>query len=201
MDIGKKQIIASSLIFLLLLSFAFLDIGLYSSNTNSDSSTGASSYGDVELRSDYNDIILYVHQEDSLDAKAEEEIVNALEMQGFSVTLTHDIRDDYGSPFAYVNIVESHLSYTPVYSSSEITLQFGLSSSGRTEYLDINGTGKNGPIVFTYDGTVPYQLIVEGDIDLHDETRGLFSYKAYRKHIAQEIARYTSEGFESQIKM
>lgn len=196
----KKQIIAISIIILILFSFAFLDIGLRSSNHNSDYSISASSAGNDDYRTDYSDIILYVHQEDSFDERMENELITALETKGFSLILTDEIKDDYGSPFAFVNIVDRKMSYTPFYSKADVDILFGFSSSGKSEYLDVVGSGEFKPIKFISNTTNPYQLIVQGNIGLYDETKGLFTYISYQNHIAQEVAQSVAEGLDSQIR-
>jgi hypothetical protein len=200
MDFSKKQIIAISLILLVVFSFSFLDIGLRFSDHNSDSSIGTSSAGDDDHRTDYNDIILYVHHEDGFDERLEEELVTALETRGYSVTLTDEIEDDYGSAFAFVNIVDRNLFYTPFYSKSDVDILFGFTSSGKAEFLDIVGSGEVKTVVFRTDETTPYQMLVQGNVGLHDLTKGLFSYRSYQNHIAREIARSTAEGLDFQIR-
>ncbi|WP_406661813.1 hypothetical protein V7O66_04660 [Methanolobus sp. ZRKC3] len=200
MDFSKRQIIGISLILLVMFSFAFLDIGLYSSNENSDSSISASSAGDDGYRPDYNDIILYVHQEDSFDERVEKELITALETKGLSVTLTDEIKDDYSLPFAFVNIIDRKMLYTPVYSKSDIDVLIGFSSAGKSEYLDVVGSGELKTVVFRTDATNPYQLLVQGNIGLYDETKGLFTYRSYQNHIAQEVAESAADALDSQIR-
>lgn len=199
MNLNKKHIIALSAIILILLSFTFLDVGIRSSNTNADSSTSAYSSGEPEnLLSNY--IILYVNQENGFDAIVEKQLIASLEESGYSVTLTDEIKDDYSSQFVFVNVIGMNTLYTPVYSTSNIGVLFGFSSTGKTQYLDIEGSDDVETVVLSSNDTNSYQLLAQGDISLYDETKGLFTYRSYQTYLAEEIAKYVVSGLNAQLK-
>ncbi|WP_094226998.1 hypothetical protein [Methanolobus psychrotolerans] len=199
MNFNRTQIIAVSVIIVLLLSFTFLDIGLKSSNTNADSTTSAYSSGEPESLLSSN-IILYVHQENGFDRILEKRIVTALEETGYSVTLTYEIKEDYGSQFAFVNVVDLTMFYTPTYSKCNADILFGFSSTGRTQSLDIEGSDKVKTVVFSSNDTDDYQLLAQGNIGLSDVTKGIFTYRSYQNHLAEEIAKSVASGLDSQLK-
>ena len=199
MNFSRKQIIAASVITLLLLSFAFLDIGVKSSITNADSTTSAYSSGEPENLFS-RDIILYVDLENGFDTMLEKQLITTFEETGYSVTLTDEIKDDYSSQFVFVNVIDMDMFYTPLYSKSDVDAMFGFSSTGKTKYLDIEGSGDREAVVFSSEDEDNYQLLAQGDITLYDETKGVFAYKFYQNHIASEIARSVVSGLDSQLK-
>jgi hypothetical protein len=199
LNFSRKPIIAASVIILLLLSFAFLDIGVKSSITNADSTTSAYSSGEPEnLLS--RDIILYVDQENGFDTMLKKQLIIAFEETGYSVTLTDEIKDDYSSQFVFVNVIDLNMFYTPLYSKSDVDVMFGFSSTGKTKYLDIEGSGDRKTVVFSSEDEDDYQLLAQEDITLYDETKGVFTYKSYQNHIASEIAKSVASGLDSQLK-
>ncbi|WP_407356461.1 hypothetical protein [Methanolobus sp. WCC5] len=191
--------ILSAIALLLILSMSFLDAGIRSSSTSAESSVSAYSTGNPDNLL-YNDIILYVHREEALDTKLETELVEAFEENGISVTLSDEIKDDYGSQFVFVNIIDVARMYTPVYSKSDIDIRFGFSSSGKTEYLDIEGQNADRTVVFSSDGIDSYQLLIQGNMHLKDETKGLYTYRSYQDHIARELANTVASELASRIK-
>ncbi|MDK2826708.1 MAG: hypothetical protein PWQ44_1888 [Methanolobus sp.] len=194
----RKYVVIVLLIVLALVSVTYLDIGLKSSITSSDSSVSAYSSGNkTDLSSD---IILYVHQQNANTNILEKELVSSLEEYGYSVTVVNEIKDDYASQFAFVNIVSISRSYTPVYSSSDSQVRFGFSSTGETKYLDITGKDTQKTVVFSSNDGYSYNLLIRGDITLHDKTKGLFTYRSYQNHIEKEIAKSVASQLDSQLR-
>lgn len=191
--------IISIVILLTLFTFAFLDIGAYSSKN--DSGSVISAYSSSNATGPLSgDIILYVSPEDALNAGLKEELVRAFENIGYSVTLTNELKDDYGSQFMFVNISDTNIMYTPVYSSSDIKVRSGFSSSGKTQYLDVEGLEEGRTVVFSSNGTDGYQLLIRGEITFRDETKGLFTYRSYQHHLAGDIARSVAQALDPYIK-
>ncbi|MDG6244103.1 MAG: hypothetical protein QCH31_06885 [Methanolobus sp.] len=178
---------------------SLLDAGIRSSSSSADSSVSTYSIGNPDNLL-YTDILLYVHKEGSLDIRLETELVKAFEENGLSVTITDEIKDDYGSQFVFVDTIDVSKTYTPVYSKSDMHVRFGFSSSGRTEYLDIEGQNLGKPVVFSSDGTEGYQLLIQGDMHLQDESKGLFTYRSYENHIVRETANSVASELSSHIK-
>ncbi|NPE27480.1 hypothetical protein HNV12_05750 [Methanococcoides sp. SA1] len=199
MEFSKKQITIFLIIFSIFFSFAFLYFGLGSSASHVYADISTNITGDIENFSN-GDIILYVHQEDSFDSVVEKELVTALEKEGFSVTVTDELKDDYSSPFLFVNSTVSTFSYTPVYSKSDTDILFGFSSSGETKYLDLKGSGNTKVVELLVDDTNDSQLLIQGNIGLYTEMKGLFTYKHYQNHLAREIAENLAGDLDSQIR-
>ncbi len=204
MSITKKYILIVSVIILILLSFIYLDAGIKSSNTVSDSSVNAYTINSKSNETSdilySNSILLYIDQDNSPDLMMEDELIAAFEDYGYSVTLTNEIKDDYGSQFAFINILEMTDYYTPVYSTSEMNVLFGYSSTGRTKYLDITGSARDEPVVFSSSEVEDRVLLVQGDISLRDETQGFFTYRSYRNHLAKETAKAVASGLDAQLE-
>ncbi|WMW22872.1 hypothetical protein RE476_03345 [Methanolobus mangrovi] len=199
MNFSRKLIITASAIILLLLSFAFLDIGVKSSITNAESTTSAYSSGETENLLSI-DIILYLDQENGFDTMVEKQLITTFEETGYSVTLTDEIKDDYSSQFVFVNVIDMNMFYTPLYSKSYVDVMFGFSSTGKTKYLDIEGSGDRKAVVFSSEDEDDYQFLAQGDVTLYDETKGIFTYNSYQNHIAREIARSVASELDSQLK-
>jgi hypothetical protein len=186
------------LVVLALVSVTYIDIGIKSSVTNSDSSISAYSSGNkTDLSSD---ITLYVHQENGNTDVLEKELVGFFEEYGYSVIIVNEIKDNYESQFAFVNIVSTNKYYTPVYSSSDTQVRFGFSLTGKTEYLDITGKDTQETVVFSSNDGYAYNLLIRGDTTLHDKTKGLFTYRSYQNHIQSEIANSVVSHLDSQLK-
>ncbi|AFV22307.1 hypothetical protein Mpsy_0094 [Methanolobus psychrophilus R15] len=199
MDHDRKTLILFSLILLIAFTVTFLDIGAYKNENSSDSAISAYSSGNATSISS-GDIILYLPPEEGMEVRMEKELVKAFENLGYSVTFTDELKDDYGSQFAFVNVLDTRILYTPVYSSSDIDVIFGYSSSGKTQYLDVEGLDERRTVVFSSNGTDGYQLLVQGNICFHDETKGLFTYRSYHNHLADEVARSVAQALDSQIR-
>jgi hypothetical protein len=193
----RKYTILVFLVVLALVSAIYLDIGLKSSATSSDSSASACSSGNKTDLS--NDIILYIHQDNENTDQLEKELVSSLEEYAYSVTVVDEIKDDYASQFAFVNIISISKSYTPVYSSSDSKIIFGFSSTGKTQYLDITGADPRKTVVFSSNDGYAYELLIQGDITLYDKTKGLFTYRSYQNHITKEIANSVASQLDSQL--
>ena len=188
MEFSKKQIAIFLIISLLLFSFAFQDFGFGSSATHTDPIIHFNSTGNIGNFSSGN-IILYVHQDDTFDSMVEIELITALEKKGFSVTVIDELKDDYGSPFIFVKSTGETFSYTPIYSKSDVAVQFGFSSSGETKCLDLEGFGDMKALNLSLDNTNDYQLLMQGNISLYNEMTGFFTYKHYQNHLARKVAR------------
>lgn len=199
MEFSKKQITIFLIIFSIFFSFAFQDFGLGSSASHVYPDISANITGDIGNFSN-GDIILYVHQENNFDSVVERELITALEKEGFSVTVTDELKDDYSSPFLFVNSTVSTFSYTPVYSKSDADILFGFSSSGETKYLDLKGSGNTKAVELSLDDTNDYQLLIQGNIDLYTEMKGFFTYKHYQNYLARIIARSVAGNLDSQIR-
>lgn len=199
MTSDRKTLIAAIIIFMALLIFAFLDIGAYSSNTATDSSVSSYSSGNATSPLS-GDVVLYVSREDAFDVIVGKEMVRELENLGYSVILTDELKDDYGSQFAFVNVLDVRMLYTPVYASSEADVTFGYSSSGKTGFLDIEGSDNRKAVVFSSASAHDYQLLVQGNMVFHDETKGLFTYKSYQHHLAGEFASSVAVSLDSHIR-
>ncbi|MDK2830611.1 MAG: hypothetical protein PWQ75_363 [Methanolobus sp.] len=187
MEFSKKQITTFIIISFFLFSFAFLDLGLGSSASYKSPDISANFTGNIE-NFFYGDIILYVHQDEIFDSIVERELITALEKGGFSVTVTDELRDDYGSPFIFVKSTVGTFSYTPIYSNSDVYVQFDFSASGETKYLDLEGFGNMKAVELSLDDKNDYPLLIQGNISLYNEMTGLFTYKHYQNHLARKIA-------------
>lgn len=198
MSLIRKYAFLVLLIVLALVSVIYLDIGLKSSATNSDSSVSAYSIGNKTDLS--GNLILYVHQDNEDIDVLEKKVVNSLEEYGYSVTVVDEIKDDYASQFTFVNVISISKSYTPVYSSSDTQVRFGFSSTGKTQYIDITGKDTQKTVVFSSSDVDDSELLIQGDINLHDETKGLFTYRSYQNHIESEIANSVASQLDSQLK-
>lgn len=199
MDLDKKYIITFSVIIMIVLAFAYLDAGVKSSNINANSATSTYSFGETESFSS-NDVLLYVHEGNSFDSILEKKLLGSFEDNGYSVTLTDRVKEDHGSRFVFVNVTGMDMVYTPVYSRSDVDVFFGFSSSGRTKYLDINGTDDRKTVVFSSEDVDGYQLLARGNMDIQDVTKGIFTYRSYRNYIAGEIASSVTKELTTQIK-
>ncbi len=195
----NKSITIAAIVLLLILAFAFLDPGIRTSATYSDSVVSSYSIGSPEgiMR---NDITLYVHQEEPLDGLLQKELHDALEDAGFSVTIADDILDRYDSQFVFVRIIDTKKMYTPIYSGTEMDIRFGFSSTGKTRYMNIEGEEIDRPIVFTSDDTGDKELLIIGRISMEDRTKGLFTYRAYDNHISAEIAKSVASELDPHTK-
>lgn len=187
MEFSKKQMTTFLIISFVLFSFVFLDLGFGSSASYKSPDISANFTGNIESFFD-GDVILYVHQDDTFDSIVERELINALEKEGFSVTVTDELKDDYGSPFIFVKSTVGTFSYTPIYSKSDVDVYFGFPSSGETEYLDLEGFDNMKAVELPLDDTNDYPLLIQGNISLFNEMTGLFTYKHYQNHLARKIA-------------
>ncbi len=189
--INKKILISAAavVIFLAVLSFAYLDFGMSSSENAANSNTGAYSTGNGTDNAPEN-IFLFVEKNQMYDEALSKKISKQLESEGFDVSVASDsgLQADYPYPALFVSITDEDISYTPFSAESDIDVTYVYSSTGSSEYFwKFRESDDNVPVVFT-SSEHRNVLLIRGSIELSDRTQGLFSARYYERHVADSIA-------------
>lgn len=196
-----KKIFLALLVFAVILSsFYILDFRAAQSKTQANS--GVSTYSSDNPEIDFpGRIHLYIEGDDALIGHLKEKFREDLEAVGMEVIVVDAVEEKYGSQALLVNVTEDDWLYTPVYSSSKLNLVFFYTSTGEdTKYFEQFKTG-NRTVVFTNDGSLRGEKLMDGKIELQDSTKGIVSLKAYRKHLAEEAAGKTVEQLLQQVSV
>lgn len=189
--INKKILISAAavVIFLAVLSFAYLDFGISSSENVVDSNAGTYSTGNGTNNVPGN-IILFVEKNQMYDEVLSKKISKQLESEGFDVSVISDLylQADYSYPALFVSVTGGDVSYTPLSAESDIDVTYVYSSTGSSEYFwKFRESDDNVPVVFT-SSEHRNVLLIRGSIELSDRTQGLFSARYYERHVADSIA-------------
>jgi|GEM_PF-966478 len=201
--INKKILIpvSAAVILLVVLSFAYLDFGISSSENVVNSNAGTYSTGNGTDNVPGN-IILFVEKNQIYDEVLSKKISKQLESEGFDVSIVSDLdlQADYSYPALFVSVTDGDVSYTPLSAESDIDVMYVYSSTGSSEYFwKFRASDDNTPAVVTFNGEHRNMLLIRGSIDIRDRTQGLFSARYYERHLADSIAEEVVKNVRSNL--
>ncbi len=181
---ARSRALLASMVLLLALVFAFavVDFRTMESRTTADSSVGTAQANNASAPVG-GPIQLVVIGDGPVAERLEPALVTQLESRWGPFELAAEPASSFDGPVLVLAVRESVLRYNPVTPSARVTLDFAFVGSG-------NGTvarqlvSEDGGIVLTDQD--PY--VVQGDIMVRDESRGLVSLPGYRSHVTERLA-------------
>ena len=105
------------------------------------------------------------------------------ECVGGGIVQDEELKDRYDAQVIIVDLFDRKVSYTPFYSSANLTAFSFYSSNG-----NVSWRSKEDPVTFVMPES-EQGLWMRSKIRRVDKTRGIISLKAYEKHLAEEIAK------------
>ena len=168
---------------LLLLGVAFTTLSFQAmeSRTAADASVGTAQSNDATAPLD-RPLQLVVLGEGPVADRLGPALESRLSSRVVDVELADEPAAAYPGPVLVVGVNES-LAYNPVTPRARVTLEFGFVGSGNGTLASQFATGDQ-PMVLT--NRDPY--VVQGDVTLRDESRGVVSLPAYRAHVTDRLA-------------
>ena len=183
----SKVVLALLLVIIIVFfTFSFLDFRAITSETVTHSREITTSIGQpkIDLASG---LYVYVDGEDGLTKELRSGLTEKLRQGGIEVLKTGSLEEKYDRQVLVVAILDREVSYNPVYPSATIELFFVYSSSGNTACFKAFKGGEQAADLSRGESGED-ELLMRGELNLTDTTKGIISHKAYQKHIAAEIA-------------
>ncbi len=127
------------------------------------------------------DLALYVAAEEDLAAALREELESRLEKTPAfeEVELLRSRPEKTDRPVLVVEVGGGDALWTPLYARSALPVKVAYASDGETGWIG------QMPVVMPLGRA---RVRVEGKLQLQEETRGITSYRAYRRMLGQQIA-------------
>ena len=143
--------------------------------------TGSSGQPKIDLASG---LYVYVDGKDGLTKELRSGLTERLRQGGIKVLETKSLEERYDRQVFIVTILDGGVSYNPVYPSTAIEIYLFYSSSGNITCFDAFKDEKETTFICESDRD---ELLMGGELNLTDATKGIVSYKAYQKYITAEI--------------
>jgi len=168
-------------------AFLFLDLRAATSRTNVDSQVNSHSIGEpkIELASGLH---IYVEGKDDFASRLRAVLTEKFREDKIKTLNSESLEAKYDGQVLAVAILNRSVSYNPFYPSASLGVLFTYSSSGNTTYFNTLKSGKSTVANLSTDKSGEGELLIEGRLNLTDNTNGIISLKAYQKHLAEEIA-------------
>lgn len=115
------------------------------------------------------------------------------ECVGAGILRDDELKDRYDAQVLVVDLFKRHVSYMPFYATANLTAFSFYSSNGI-----ISWRTKEDPVVMVM-AESEEGLWMRSKINKIDSTRGIISLKAYKKHLAGEIAKVVINELEKHI--
>ena len=189
---GKRKLIAALVVVLLVafgVSLVYLDFGLFRSESAVASHAATFSFTEPEpVLSGV--VYLYVEGNDPLNKALEAELKQKLRGIYSEVRSFGNLKAQFDCPVVAVYVIREDLFYTPFYAKADAEVLYVFSNSGSTRYFRDFFMAKFGapePVV-NFSSTDGPQLVEKGSITVRTSMRGLFSLKASRRPLAENVA-------------
>lgn len=192
----NQVVIIAILCFLFLIGMVALDLHLAFSNTNADHQTSKYSLGfnAGEAAPRVKNISFYVDGSGVFLDRLRKELAVDLSNNPAFLGNAQSIKErtlNIENPILVVEIRSKSLLWTPVYSRSELSIDFGYSSTGdiRWKYDDKDVVEmQESPSVF-----------VEGDVIIQDKSFGFMTWRGYQNLLAEIAARHINTTLAQQL--
>jgi len=195
--VRKNQVVIIAILcFLFLIGMVALDLHLAFSNTNADHQTSKYSLGfnAGEAAPRVKNISFYVDGSGVFLDRLRKELAVDLSNNPAFLGNAQSIKErtlNIENPILVVEIRSKSLLWTPVYSRSELSIDFGYSSTGdiRWKYDDKDVVEmQESPSVF-----------VEGDVIIQDKSFGFMTWRGYQNLLAEIAARHINTTLAQQL--
>lgn len=172
-------------------AFLFLDFKAAISGTKFESAViNTSSTAPVNLSGG---LYVYMMEDDDLTQELRYSLINNLSEKWSGILEANSLEKNYDRQVLIVNLRNREISYNPFYPSARVETIFYYSPSGDT----INFKAfKDGWPHYSY--FEKNETVLVGRLNLTDTTIGVVSLKAYRKYLAEEIAKNIIQKLPSQ---
>jgi hypothetical protein len=189
---GKKRIIAALVVVLLVafgVSLVYLDFGLFRSESSVTSQAATFSFMEPEpVLSGV--VYLYVEGNDPLSTALETELEQELRGLYSEVQSFGNLKAQFDGPVVAVYVIGEDQFYTPFYSKADAEVLYVFSNSCSTRYFEDfvrSEFGATEPVVNFSSSDGP-QLMEKATITVRTSMKGLFSLKASRRLLAENVA-------------
>jgi len=178
-------------------AFLLLDFQAAKSVTHVDSQVNRASAGKPEI--DFTrEIYVYVEGEDRLTDKFRAQMIRKLRKNGTEVLEVEKLEEQFDQQMLAVALSDRTISFNPVCPSARLDVFFLYSSSGNASYFDDFKSGNQPTVQLYLDESGSGELVVGGQLDVRDTTKGITSLKAYQGHLADEITNHIIQNLPSQ---
>jgi hypothetical protein len=185
----KKEAFIIGLIILAILtiSFTYLDFGLFTAESSANSKAEAFSSMNAEL---FSEGTLYLYIEG--DPELEEYLIKELRMDlsNYNIKVFSNLKENFDAPVLAISMLDEELFYTPFYSKAKVNILSFYSSSGSTKYFRefVESNFRASDPVVIFNTTQGPQYLRKSEITIKDELTGVFSMKAQKRHLAEELS-------------
>jgi hypothetical protein len=190
---GKKGIIAALVVVLLVafgVSLVYLDFGLFRSESSVTSQAATFSF--MEPKPILSGVVyLYVDGNDPLSTALETELKQELRGIYSEVQSFGNLKEQFDGPVVAVYVIWEDQFYTPFYAKADAEVLYVFSNSGSTRYFKDFVRAEFGatePVV-NFSSTDGPQLVEKTTITVRTSMKGLFSVKASRRLLAENVAK------------
>jgi hypothetical protein len=190
---GKKKLIAALVVVLQVVaaySLLYLDFGLIRSE--SSVAAHATTFAAMEPELNLSGVVyLYVEGKDAVRAPLERELKQELTTGMYAeVKSFGNLKEQFDGPVVAVYVLREDLFYTPLYAQPDAEVLYLFSNSGSTEYFEAFVRSEFGAVepVVNFTSIEGPQLLDKATINVRASMTGLFSLKACRRHLAEEVA-------------
>lgn len=162
--------------------FAFVDFHAMESNTLADASVGTAQANKATAPVDQ-PLQLLVLGDGPVADRLSDHLAAELSPTFATINQTDEPIESWNGPVLVVGIVESDVRYNPVTPSAAVTAEFAFVGSGNVTLATQFARGEMPPVLSNLN---PY--VVQGDVVLQDESRGIVSVPAYERHVTERLA-------------
>ena len=183
MNARTRALLASLVLFLaVVVAFAVVDFHAMESQTAADSSVGTAQANNATAPV-VGPLQLLVLGEGPVPERLEPALAAQLESRWGPVERAAEPSPDFDGPVLVVAVSESALRYNPVTPSARVAIEFAFVGSGNGTVAEQLVTTDSGVVLTNRD---PY--VVQGDVTIRDESRGIASRPGYQSHVTDQLA-------------
>ncbi len=191
-----SALLLTGIIAVFIAAFLFLDFRAATSETKIESNVNNASANaplDSLKVNSSGGLYVYVMEDDDLTQELRHSLTNKLRENGNSILEANSLEKNYDRQILIVALRDRKISYNPFYPSARVKTIFYYSSSGNTTNFKDFKDGKSFVSYFEKSG-----MVLDGQSELRDTTKGIISLKAYRKYLADEIVKNIIQKLPSQ---
>ncbi|MFB6076169.1 MAG: hypothetical protein ABEK17_03410 [Candidatus Aenigmatarchaeota archaeon] len=169
-------------------SFLYVDYGIKRSETTVNLNSERFIINNYSSNIGSN-LYLYVEADKEIKPILESAIKNKFE-KFTNVKSYANLKENFEGPVLAIKVIKNKMNYFPFYSDTDIGALVYFSSKGDTTYFEKFKREKMGgkDVIVQFNSTGGSQLIKKGDLNLQDESYGIFSLKNYKKYVANKAA-------------
>ncbi|MGC9444999.1 MAG: hypothetical protein ACP5E9_08780 [Candidatus Methanospirareceae archaeon] len=136
-------------------------------------------------------VYLYLEDTDPVSRALEAELKQDLLSSFTDVKSYGNLKEQFEGPVVAVFVLREDHFYTPFYATADADVLYCFSSSGSTRYFEDflrSEFGAPEPVVHFSSADGP-QLLQKGVVSVQISTRGLFSWRASKRYLAEPVSR------------